>query len=102
MSLQDIASNYASDDDDPNAMTLTQLIARGRALNTVKGYTNHLQRLYKKVLEYIQSLPQAERQHLPPYDDYHWLADRAAVRKAFKLVEPDTCVRPTVTAIRGT
>ena len=88
MSLQDIAGNYASDDDDdPNAMTLTQLIARGRALNTVKGYTNHLQRLYKKVLEYIQSLPQAERQHLPPYDNYHWLADRAAVRTRSRVAD---------------
>lgn len=82
--------------------TLTQLIARGKALNTVKGYTNHLQRLYKLLHEHNNSLPEDRRKSIPPYDDYHWLEDRDAVRKALKLITPDTCVRPTVSAIRGT
>lgn len=124
MSLQDAYGNNtllmsqssASDDDGdppPHAnkvcnLTLTQLIAQGKAHNTgtIKGYTNHLERFYTKLHEYINSLPEDERQNfqylVPPYDDYHWFADRPAIRKALKLVTPEICVCPTVTAIRGT
>lgn len=86
--------------------TLTQLIAgvngNSKALNTVKGYTNHLQRLYRLLHEYDKSLPEEQRKLIPPFDDYHWFEDHAAVRKALKLIKPETCVRPTVSAIRGT
>lgn len=90
MSLQDIQDNY--DDDDA---TLTQLIAKGRAYNTVLSYTNHLQRLYAKVHEV-----HGEAGTLP-YDDYNWLADRASVEAALDLIKPETVVKHTVTAVRG-
>ena len=83
-----------SDASEPQSFTLTQLIARGKAANTVKGYTNHMQRLYKLLHEYNNSLHEDDRKSVPPYDDYRWLADHASVRKAIKLITPDTMCAP--------